>query len=142
MIGSIKHNCQEELRKVSLKATPARLGVLQVLENTDTPLDVSDVLTDLQQQGISVDKVTVFRIMKTLTEKGLVAPIQLNEGKLRYEHAEKANHHHFICQQCGIIEDIADCNISTLEKNIKEKKGLLIRRHSLEFFGLCQNCQK
>jgi len=34
------------------------------------------------------------------------------------------------------LEDISDCNISELEKEIQHKKKFLVKRHSLEFFGL------
>lgn len=136
-----KHDCQQELRKADLKVTPARLGVLAALERTKTPLDVSEVIDYLKHHSIQADKVTVFRIINSLTEKGLVVPIQLNENKFRYEHAAKADHHHFVCEQCGAIEDISDCKINALEKDIQHKKGLVIKRHSLEFFGICKNCQ-
>lgn len=136
-----KHNCEVELRSADLKVTPARLGVLAALEQADMPLDVVAILNYLKKKNIKADKVTVFRIINSLTEKGLATPIQLNEGKSRYEHAGRADHHHFICEQCGTIEDVSDCNIKELEVNIQKKKGFLIKRHSLEFFGICQNCQ-
>lgn len=135
------HNCSDELKNVELKVTPARLGVLAALEEADQPLDVSTIITYLQKQEIKADKVTVFRIMNTLTEKGLATPIELGEGKFRYEHTAKADHHHFICEKCTSITDISDCNITELQKDIQGKKGLLVKRHSLEFFGLCKNCQ-
>lgn len=136
------HSCQEELRAADLKATPARIGILSALEKTKRPLDVASLLDYLKTHRIKADKVTVFRIMNSLTKKGLAVPVQLNEGKLRYEHISKANHHHFICESCGAIEDIADCNIEAIEKTIRRKKGLRVLRHSLEFFGLCPKCQK
>lgn len=136
------HDCITELRDLELKATPARLGVLSALEDSDKPLDAAEILKALNQHKIKADRVTVFRIMNTLTKKGLAVPIELNEGKLRYEHSAKATHHHFICENCGLIEDISDCNIPTLEKNIQKKKGFLVKRHSLEFFGLCTNCRE
>jgi len=142
MIIRQNHNCKIELKNADLKITPARLGVLAALENSDIPLDVHDIISYLENQHISVDKVTVFRIINSLTEKGLATPIQFNEGKMRYEHTDRADHHHFVCTECDTIEDISDCNIDELQKNIQKKKGLLIKRHSLEFFGLCQNCQK
>ena len=137
-----KHNCTEELRDADLKVTPARLGILNALEKSDMPLDVTSIITTLKKSKVKADKVTVFRIMHALTEKGLVKPIQLYEGKLRYEYAMKSEHHHFVCEQCGKIEDISDCHIGKLEKEITQKKGLLVKRHSLEFFGLCTNCQQ
>lgn len=142
MITQQNHNCEKELKNVDLRITPARLGVLAALEETDKPLDVSSVTEYLRKQNVKADKVTVFRIIHALTQKDLVIPIQLGEGKFRYEHSAKANHHHFICENCGSITDISDCNIDKLQKEIGKKKGLLVKRHSLEFFGLCENCQE
>ncbi len=136
------HDCKTELRQVQLKVTPARLGILAALEETDTPLDIASLINYLETHKIKADRVTVFRIINALTEKGLVKPIQLNEGKLRYEHNTKADHHHFICGSCGGIQDISECNVDKLEKELKQKKGLLIKHHNLEFFGLCADCQK
>lgn len=134
------HSCEEELRRLELKVTPARLGVLSALEKAETPLDITSIRGLLHDHNISADRVTVFRIINSLTKKGIAIPIQFNEGKLRYEHSAKANHHHFICEKCSLVEDILDCNIKQLEKTIQTKKGILIKRHSLEFFGLCKNC--
>lgn len=142
MAISKQHNCETELKEVDLKVTPARLGVLSILEKAEKPLDVSSVLTYLQKLEVKADKVTVFRIINALTKKGLIMPVQLGESKFRYEHIQKADHHHFICENCGSITDISDCNILKLQKDIQKKKGLLIKRHSLEFFGLCNKCQK
>ncbi|HUQ85320.1 MAG TPA: Fur family transcriptional regulator [Candidatus Limnocylindrales bacterium] len=141
MTNTIKHDCTQELRDADLKITPARLGVLSALENSNKPQDISDITTYLKKNSVKADQVTVFRIINAFTEKGLARPIQFNEGKLRYEQASASDHHHFICENCGDIEDISDCHIDDLEKNINNKKGLLIKRHSLEFFGLCKLCQ-
>ncbi len=134
------HDCKEELRDAELKVTPARLSVLDILEHTNIPLDVSSIVIDLEKRQVKADKVTVFRILNMLTQKGLLRPIQFNEGKLRYEYAAKPKHHHFICEKCGAILDIEGCVIKPLEKDIEKMKGVLVKRHSLEFFGLCANC--
>lgn len=137
-----QHDCKEELRDADLKATPARLAVLDLLEKTDKPIDVATMIDFLKQQNIDADPATVFRIINLFTQRGLTKQIQLQEGKFRYEHSAKADHHHFICERCGAIEDISDCNIDVLEHHIQQKKGLLVTRHSLEFFGVCQQCQR
>ena len=137
-----QHDCKIELKKAHLKVTPARLGVLQILEKSSKPIDIASVTEYLDKQEIKADQATIFRIINAFTDKGLVVPVQFNEGKFRYEYAPLADHHHFICENCGAIEDISDCHIDELEKEIHNKKKLLIKRHSLEFFGLCPNCQK
>lgn len=131
------HDCKKELQAVELKATPARLKVLDILEHSEIPLDVATI-----RRFIKADKVTVFRILNSLTDKGILRPIQFNEGKLRYEYAAKPKHHHFICERCGKIIDIEGCVLDSLQKEIEKKKRVLVKRHSLEFFGLCADCQK
>jgi len=142
MTAAIQHNCKEELRSVSLKATPARLGVLEILELSDKPLDVSAINQYLIKNHIDVDNATVFRIVNMFKEKGLIRQINLNEAKSRYELSSRKEHHHLICQKCGEIEDISDCNIDVLEAYIEKKKKFIVKSHSLEFYGLCKNCQK
>lgn len=137
----IKHDCTEELHTFDLRATPARIAVLRLLETTDIPVDVTMIIGYLQKHGIKIDPATAFRIINMFTQNGLTQQLTLNEGKFRYELSSKADHHHLICENCGKIQDISDCAIPELEHDIKKKKGFLVKRHALEFFGLCADCQ-
>jgi len=130
------------LQNVRLKVTPARLAVLELLRKSREPLDVTTIIEHFHRQKIKVDPATVFRIMNLFTEKEITKPIQFHEGKFRYELASKEDHHHLICESCGEIDDVSDMVIPAMEKRIKKKNNFLVKRHTLEFFGLCQNCQK
>ena len=135
----IQHNCTDELRHADLQVTPARLATMQLFESHSSPLDAQYLIDHLcKDRGI--DRVTVFRILHAFVAKGLIRKLEFGEGKARYE-LNTSEHHHLICEKCGAIEDISDCNISDLERDIKKKKGFLVRRHALEFFGLCRQCQ-
>lgn len=135
------HDCKEELREVDLRATPARLAVMNWLEKTSKPVDASSIIDYLNSNGIKTDPATVFRMMNTLTQKGIIMPIQFYEGKTRYELSSKDDHHHLICDKCGKVEDVSDKIIPTLEKEIRVKRNFKVLRHSLEFFGVCKSCQ-
>ena len=139
-ISHPKHDCTEELHSANLRATPARLTVLDIFEHAQAPIDVSTVVRALEDRQEHVDEVTVFRIINTFCEKGIVKPIHLNENKLRYEYADKPKHHHFICEKCGDITDVEGCMISKAQKQIEQAIGGKVFRHSLEFFGLCKRC--
>lgn len=139
--AKIKHDCKEELNDAQLRATPARLAIMRFLENTDKPVDVQTLITFLDKNNIKSDPATVFRIVNMFTEKGLTKQIQLHEGKFRYELSSKADHHHLICEKCGAIEDISDCKIDEFQKSIESKKQFKVTSHSLEFFGVCKQCQ-
>ncbi len=141
MIPSVtKHDCNEELHRMSLRATPARLGVLEALEHSEMPVDSAAVIEYLRRRRVRADTATVFRILQTFIKKGIVRSVQFQEGKLRYEYADKPKHHHFICDECGDVFDVTSCNVASTEKVLEKSKGVKVRRHSLEFFGLCRNC--
>lgn len=141
MATAAQHDCKTELREADLKATPIRLAVLKLLETADKPLDVATIRLELKKSGIKADPATVFRMMNSFSGKGIVREVNFQESKLRYEHAAKDDHHHLVCEKCSGIEDLSDCNIKALEKDIEKKKGFQVNNHSLEFFGLCQKCQ-
>lgn len=136
-----QHDCKIELRESDLRATPARLAVLSLLEKSVKPVDVTTIIGYLNKKNIKVDPVTAFRIVNVFTDKGLTKKVQLQEGKFRYELSSQTDHHHLICRKCGDIEDISDCNIDVLEKEIERKKGFNVQSHSLEFFGICKACR-
>ena len=77
------HDCKDELRGFDLRATPARVAVMNFLEKTSQPVDVNSVIDYLNTSGIKTDPATVFRMMNTLTQKGIIMPIQFYEGKTR-----------------------------------------------------------
>lgn len=136
-----QHDCKKELRQLDLRATPARVAVMNFLEKTNQPVDVNSVIDYLNINRIKTDPATVFRIMNMLTQKGITTPIEFQEGKTRYELSNKEDHHHLLCDNCGRIEDIEDNVVPALEKHIEAKHNFTVKRHSLEFFGICATCQ-
>ena len=131
----------QEIRSSALKATPARVAILGLLKATLTPLDEVSIYRDLNNT-LRPDQATVFRTLKTFIHQGLIRQVQLNEGKFRYEYVSRNHHHHFVCERCGQIKDINSCQLELVEQQLARSEGLLIKRHSLEFFGLCQKCQQ
>jgi Fur family ferric uptake transcriptional regulator len=137
-----QHDFKKELRKVDLRATPARIAIMNFLEKTNQPVDANSIMNYLNIKNIKTDPATVFRIMNALTQKGITIPIEFQEGKMRYELAGKKHHHHLVCENCGKVEDVLSQAIPALEKEIKRMNKFLVKRHSLEFFGLCKLCQR
>lgn len=131
----------EELNKLGLKQTPARLGILKILENQTSPLDASTLHIYLKEKSIKTDQATVYRILDIFYQKGIVSRFELEEGKFRYELTAE-DHHHVICENCGKIEDVLDCEVDKVERKIEQKKGFLVKRHSLQFYGVCARCQR
>lgn len=128
------------LQKNNLKMTHARQVVLDLFLKTRTPIAADVIFSYLSQKKCETDRATVYRILDTFVEKGIINRMEFQEGKFRYE-IVGSDHHHLICEKCGSIEDISDCSLPKLEKEIRIKKGFLVKRHALEFFGVCASCQ-
>ncbi len=128
------------LQESGLKSTEARIALLNLLDKEDNPLDVYSIAESLRARGVVVDQATIYRILDVLTEKGLISRLEFGEGKYRYE-LQKSHHHHLVCQNCGKIEDTEGNFIDQIENEIRANKGFLVKSHSLEFFGICKNCQ-
>lgn len=128
------------LSSAGLKQTKARQALLRIFEEENRPLDVAEIIHSLKKHRISADQATVYRILDVFLQKGIIDRFEFQEGKFRYELAG-IEHHHLICEVCGSIDDIADCGVSRLEKEIRRKKGFTTKYHSLEFFGICRSCQ-
>ncbi len=136
----MKNDIQQTLSDHNLKATDARKFLLETISIEKRPVDAQSLI-EIMQKKLGVDRVTIFRILNTLTAHGILRRLEFQEGKARYE-ISSDDHHHLICENCGAIEDIPDTMVPKIEKEIARDHDFLIKRHTLEFFGLCKNCQK
>ena len=130
------------LRNGGLKATSGRVAILDVLKSRGQTMTVSEIIEKLKGK---LNQVTVYRAVEALTKSGLVRRVDLQHPHTHYELVVgRGHHHHVVCDRCGSLEDIENCNTNTLETaTLKESKRFnSIRTHSLEFFGICDKCAK
>jgi Fur family ferric uptake transcriptional regulator len=123
-----------------IKKTSARVAITDYFYNTDYPVDAKEIIAFLRSKNLNTNKTTVYRIIDYLFDNGILERLDFGEGKFRYE-VKKGDHHHLICDKCGRIEDITDNFVQGFENDILERKGFKVKKHSLEFFGICKNCQ-
>lgn len=138
----MKSDLYKTLKQMGLKATPTRITVLSYVNKTKYPFDIEEINTSLKKKDMKTDIVTIYRTLHVFESMGIIKKVELSEGKFRYESSTLPHHHHFICEHCGEIEDIGNCIIPGSEKKIEKEKDVHIRRHSLEFFGLCAQCKE
>ncbi len=110
------------------------MNVLTVLEKQKYPVDVSYLVKKLD-----VNKTTVYRQLEKYIAEGKIIEVELGDGKKRYELKSLDHHHHLICNNCGKLEDI-EFDESQIMKQVGSKTKFKIEKHSLEFFGICAEC--
>lgn len=133
-------NFQKELiRNKGLRVTPARVAVLNILAESQEPLDIASIFEQTAKKRVDADQATIYRIVENFIQKDLILRLQFKEKRFFYE-AKRAEHHHAVCTNCGKIEDVSKCNIKRLEKEIAVNSGFQVKSHALEFYGYCKDC--
>lgn len=128
------------LDKVGLKKTNSRMSLLDLLSKNKRPLSVNELTLKL-----SVDKVTVYRMLEVMKKKGLIRPVDTGERESKYEILDQDNdHHHIICISCKKVSDFTGCDAESLIKKalIQVKDFKQITHHSFDLFGICNTCTK
>ena len=88
-----------------------------------------------------VNIATVYRTLQWLQEVGLVAPIAIGNGPLRYEYICGTAHHHLICHECGREYEIGDDILDTLKAQLLERYGFMAQLNHLALPGRCAACR-
>lgn len=96
-----------EVRQAGLRATPARLAVIQCLAASSGPLSHVEVCAQLGDRGF--DQSTIFRCLTELAEAALLHRVDMDSIR-RFEYVpdeqhggEQTEHPHFMCVDCGTI---------------------------------------
>ncbi len=126
------------LREKGLRVTPQRFAVYSnLLSRADHPT-AEQILGDLNQDAPTSSQATVYSSLQALRDVGLVREVLLEEGICRYD-ANVGPHHHFRCQSCGAIEDIAWEQFQNISLN-KLRPGLKVEDYEVTVRGQCDSC--
>jgi Fur family ferric uptake transcriptional regulator len=135
---------REELRSAGLKATHQRVEVLTILRRSKKHLDAEGIHQTALRRGADISLATVYRTLGALKKAGLVEPRALahDQGRDHYEAADRPDHHHFTCQQCGQVYEFETHHIKRLKKELKQEHGWDLTSANLYFEGICDQCIK
>ena len=130
------------LRKRGLRATTGRLALLQLLRGAGKPLTIRDILK--RSKGRLLNQATLYRALEGLTEAGLVARADLGTGVAHYEYGGGTHHHHMVCRQCGVLEDVESPALERVlaQAASSSRRFKSIYSHNVEWFGTCRACSK
>ncbi|MDQ3019504.1 MAG: transcriptional repressor [Bacteroidota bacterium] len=128
------------LNSRSQRITSPRLEILSTLKSNHNPLTISEIHGKIKNKKI--DLATVYRTINLFTGLGIVNEIDFKDEYKRYELVyDRHHHHHIVCKKCKRVENVEACVLEGLEKFLN-KRGYTDISHSLEFFGVCENCNK
>lgn len=130
----------EELRSAGLRATAARLAILETVRTGDH-LGVEAIAAGVRQRVGHISLQAVYEALHALTAAGLIRRIEPAGSPARFEGRIGDNHHHLVCRRCGAVTDV-DCTTGEapcLEPG--DTAGYLVDEADVTFWGLCPACR-
>ncbi len=111
----------------------------EVLERSERPLSVAELLEAAAKRVDGLGVATVYRTIGALLDEGWIEAVEIPGEPARYERADKGHHHHFQCEKCDRVFDIAGC-MDNLRKLAPPK--FRVKAHAVTLFGLCAACAR
>lgn len=133
---------ETKLEKHGLAKTSQRIEVLRVFMSHPAAISHNNLEKEL---GKRFDRTTIYRILNTFQEKGLIHKIISPSGEACYalcsshcnSHNHKDTHVHFSCNNCGNIY----CLNETETPQLKLPKGFEFSSFNFMAEGLCKSCR-
>lgn len=121
------------------RKTKQRDALRSVLESAERPLSVDELLKAASRRADGLGVATVYRTVAALLDEDWIEAVEVPGEPVRYERSNKAHHHHFQCQSCDRLFDIAGC-LQNLRKLAPPK--FRVKEHSVTLYGLCAACAR
>lgn len=129
------------LKEKGFRITRARKAIVSVFVNVSDPISVLEIQKQLNKRKMLINKSTIYREVQFLLRAKIIHEIKLTNREMNYELNGRDHHHHLVCENCGTIEDVSISNEKKIMESLQGKIAFHIKTHSLEFYGLCHNCQ-
>ena len=142
---NISESIYDKLKSSGFKLTRGRKSIINIFIDRNQPVSAVEIMKRLHKRKINLHKTTIYRELEFLLDSKIIRQLQFADRKKMYEIRTADHHHHLVCKNCQKTEKIAstplEIEIQTLEKEILADSNFKNVAHSLEFFGLCGQCQ-
>ena len=137
-MSKLSTELERAFRAASLRPTAQRYAVLEFLARSPIHATAGEIFGAVNRRDPRASRATVYNNLRSLARAGLVREV-LSEGKAARFDANLHRHHHFICERCGVVEDIPwfDLPRSAGRTAIGERD---IHNYEIIFRGACARC--
>lgn len=135
---------EEYLKAAGLDATPNRLQVLDVLAGSQSALSAQDILKQVQV-GQGMNKVTLYRILDLLVERGVAWRHSAGDRAFRYCLTPGDGHRvhcHFFCRVCGGMQCLPMARVPEDVLALEHSLPVRVEEVEIRLDGLCRECRE
>jgi Fur family transcriptional regulator, ferric uptake regulator len=128
------------LKERGYRMTPQRRAIVREIMRIRGHISPRSVAGRLRERIPGVNDSTVYRTLELLEELGILAPAHLGAGP-EYHHADRHDHVHLVCSECGAEQQIAASDMQPLRDLIFEKSSFLPDLTHFAIAGRCEKCR-
>ncbi|MFY9234358.1 MAG: Fur family transcriptional regulator [Fimbriimonadaceae bacterium] len=135
--------CLKELRNAGYRITMPRVQVIRALGDSLTALSAYEIHEKIISSRGKIDVVSVYRILNTLLEVGLIHHIGVVDGYFpsRLQGA-RGKSQHLVCDKCGnVMETRVPLTLIDAANDHAAKTNFTAEKIKIEVVGKCSNCQ-
>ena len=131
------------LQGYGLRATDSRLRILEILEGQKRPMSPGELLEASRQDGVTLDQVTIYRVLESFRTKQIVHEVHPGKQYLLCTHRECGGSMHVLirCTDCGLTreEGMPGALAESMTSFLRDQKNFLTREHFMQIDGHCQS---
>ncbi|MHC1701742.1 MAG: Fur family transcriptional regulator [Humidesulfovibrio sp.] len=128
----------ELLEHCGVAATENRLLVVRALSGADHPQTPLELLAQLDRR---MNRVTLYRILELLVERGVVARHNAGERSFRYCLGRGVTgHSHFHCTRCGATQCLDSALLEPGLSRILSGLPMRVDMAEITLGGVCEGC--
>lgn len=122
--------------------TPQRQMVLDAVCEIGGHARPEEVYELVHQKSPAVNRATIYRTLKLLSDLALIADTVSVDGHLVYEMAGEQTHHHLVCRTCGANVEFSDAEFRAFTEALQRSHGFLIETTHVTLSGVCAECRE
>jgi Fur family zinc uptake transcriptional regulator len=138
IVREVEHECDAR----SLRLTPLRREVLELVAKARRPLKAYDLLESLRDRHAGAAPPTVYRALDFLLENGFIHKLESINAFVFCQHPAEAHQVPFlICDVCESATEVCDEGaIAHLIERQAHDFGFRAKAQTLEVHGVCRRC--
>jgi Fur family peroxide stress response transcriptional regulator len=128
---------KRSLEHSGLRCTPQRHAVMACLMESARHPTAAEIFEAVNRLDPRSSRATTYNNLRDFVQAGLVREVAVEGRAARFD-AKGIQHHHFICDRCGNVEDMDWYDVPKPASALLGKR--ILRECELIFRGLCAKC--
>ena len=131
----------EELRAAGCRVTPQRRAVLAEVVERNGHISPAELAERVAEKLPGVNPATIYRTLWLLDQLNILTHTHLEDG-VSYHHADKADHVHLTCSECGRKQVLGKEEVDAMARLMQRHHGFAPDFTHFAISGLCRSCRE